>query len=261
MNASDLDNDAGRTGGGPGPAVVLFDLDDTLFAHRGAVAEGIVRHLGLVGGRFAGVDSTDARTLWDALEEKHYHSYLAGTLDFPGQRRARARDFAAAHGVDLSDGEAAAWFDAYFVHYRDSWRLHEDALSCLDELARVIPGVRFGLITNGELAFQREKLMATGLDERVEHVIASGELDVAKPDPRIFVHACAAFGVGPEAAAYVGDRLRTDAIGAAAAGLTGVWLDRLNAKVPEADLVEARRLGVIRITALAALPDVLAPPA
>lgn len=46
---------------------------------------------------------------WWALEEEHYHSYLAGTLDFQGQRRARARDFAAAHGVWLTD--AAAWFD------------------------------------------------------------------------------------------------------------------------------------------------------
>ena len=46
------------------------------------------------------------------------------------------------------------------------------------------------------------------------------------PDPRIFDLACEAFGVAPARALYVGDRLHTDAIGAAAAGLSGVWLDR-----------------------------------
>ncbi|HAM27317.1 MAG TPA: HAD family hydrolase [Microbacteriaceae bacterium] len=244
--------------GANGPSLVLFDLDDTLFAHRVAVAEGIQRHVGSVGGPFADTDAVDAVTLWHALEEQHYHSYLAGELDFQGQRRARARDFAAAHGVELTDGDASAWFDTYFLRYRESWRLHDDALPCLDTLAAAFPGIRFGLITNGELAFQGEKLRATGLDARIEHVIASGELGYAKPDPRIFVHACEVFGVAPQAAVYVGDRLRTDAIGAAAAGLTGVWLDRHGAAVAEADAAEARRLGVIRITGLAALPAALA---
>lgn len=240
------------------PELVLFDLDDTLFAHRGAVEAGIVRHLGVVGGAFANADPTEAVTLWSALEEEHYHSYLAGALDFHGQRRARARDFAAAHGVELGEADASAWFEVYFTHYRDSWRLHADALPCLDALGAAFPGVRFGLITNGDLAFQGEKLRVTGLDRRVEHVIASGELGFAKPDPRIFVHACTVFGVSTEAAVYVGDRLRTDAIGAAAAGLTGVWLDRGAASVAPADAADAARLGIIRIDTLAALPAALA---
>ncbi|WP_241986183.1 hypothetical protein [Cryobacterium sp. TMT2-17-1] len=66
----------------------------------------------------------------------------------------------------------------------------------------------------------------------------------------------------------MGDRLRTDAIGAAAAGLTGVWLDRTAAGAgggaggsgagAGADAAEAARLGIIRITSLAALPGALA---
>lgn len=240
------------------PRLVLFDLDDTLFAHSRAVVEGIGRHLALLGGAFAGADSALALTLWQSLEEEHYHSYLAGALDYHGQRRARARDFAAAHGVTLDDGQALAWFDSYVRHYRAGWRLHEDALPCLDALASRFPGIRIGLITNGEPAFQAEKLRATGLDRRVEHVIASGSLGFAKPDPRIFEHACAVFGVPSAESVYVGDRLRTDAIGAAAAGLTGVWLDRDGVPADDADSAEARRLGVIRVAGLASLPAALA---
>ncbi|HYI32997.1 MAG TPA: HAD family hydrolase [Glaciibacter sp.] len=240
------------------PSVVMFDLDDTVFAHRDAVDRGIVRHLRQLGGPFASADPSETVTLWHALEEEHYHSYLAGELDFQGQRRARARDFAAAHGVYLAEAEAAAWYEAYFTHYESGWRLHDDTLPCLSALEAAYPGVRFGLITNAGLASQVQKLRFTGLAERLEHVIASEAAGFAKPDPRIFLHACTVFEVAPSDAVYVGDRLRTDAIGAAAAGLTGVWLDRRSAVVDDADASEAARLGVIRVTDLLALPEALA---
>ncbi|TFC19150.1 HAD family hydrolase [Cryobacterium algoritolerans] len=239
------------------PSVVLFDLDDTLFAHRGAVADGILRYLAALGGPFDGVDTARAVALWQELEERHYHSYLAGRLDFPGQRRERARDFAAAHGVPLTDQEAADWFGTYFEHYRASWRLHDDVLPCLATLEGEFPGIRFGLITNGEGSHQQPKLERTGLDGRLERVITSAAFGVAKPDRRIFEHACTVFGVRPGEAAYVGDRLRTDAIGAAAAGLTAIWLDRRDAAVDPADAADAARLGVLRITGLAGLPAAL----
>jgi putative hydrolase of the HAD superfamily len=242
------------------PELVLFDLDDTLFAHREAVAAGILGHVAAQGGRGSAADPDTVVTLWHALEERHYHAYLAGDLDFAGQRSARARDFAAAHGVDLTEAAAAAWFEDYFVHYRSHWRLHEDAVPCLDELARRIPGVRFGLITNGELAYQSVKIGDTGLTGRVEHVVASAEFGLSKPAPEIFRHACALFGADPATSVYVGDRLRTDAIGAAAAGLTGVWLDRPGSPPPPAaDLAEAHGLRVIRLNTLTDLPAALAP--
>ncbi len=241
------------------PSVVLFDLDDTLFAHISAVADGILRHLAALGGPFGGVDPVGAVALWRELEERHYHSYLAGRLDFPGQRRERARDFAAAHGVSLSDQEAGEWFATYFEHYRASWRLHDDALPCLAALGEAIPGIRFGLITNGELSHQQPKLVRTGLDVRLERVITSAAFGVAKPDRRIFEHACSVFGVTPGEAVYVGDRLRTDAIGAASAGLTAVWLDRRDSPVAPADAADSARLGVLRITGLADLPAALTP--
>ncbi|TFB68519.1 HAD family hydrolase [Cryobacterium sp. Hz9] len=241
------------------PRVVLFDLDDTLFSHRDAVAAGILLHLDRVGGAFASGDRTAATVLWNALEEEHYHSYLAGDLDFAGQRRARAQDFAASFRIALTDAEADLWFDEYFESYRSSWRLHDDALPCIDELAEMIPGVRFGLITNGDPVFQGEKIRRVGLADRFEHVVTSGALGFAKPDARIFEHACALFDVPVESAVYVGDRLRTDALGAAAAGLTGVWLDRAGASaVGPADTDDAARLGVLRIDTLTRLPGLFA---
>lgn len=156
--------------------VVLFDLDDTLFAHRTAVDRGILAHLAGLG--IVPDDSAAAALLWHELEERHYHRYLAGELDFEGQRRARARDFAAAHGVELADLEAGAWFDAYFEHYRAAWVLHDDALACL---AAIAPPARIGIITNGDPAFQQRKLDQVGLSPFMEHVIARASSATRSP--------------------------------------------------------------------------------
>ena len=208
--------------------LALFDLDDTLMDHRGAVSRGILRHVDTTGA-FPLDDRDGAVALWHELEDRHYHRYLAKELTFAGQRRARALDFAAAHGVALSEVEADAFFDTYFESYRGAWELFDDAMPCLDRLADA--GVRIGVITNGEADYQQVKLERTGISDRFEHVIASGAVGLAKPDPGIFLHACALFDVDPGDALYVGDRLLTDAVGAASAGLTGVWLNRFGSDV------------------------------
>jgi putative hydrolase of the HAD superfamily len=214
--------------------VVLFDLDDTLLDHRLAVDTGIVAHLA------ASIPTADGRAeaaRWHALEEEHYPRYLSGELDLFEQRRVRVRALVEPHGVDLAtDDSADAWYNGYSHEYRAAWALHSDIVPCLDRLDAL--GIRVGVITNGDLVFQAEKIDRIGLGSRVEHLIASGERGYAKPDRRIFAHACAVFGVEPAKATYVGDRLYTDAIGAASAGLDGVWLDRAGAATA-AELAEA----------------------
>ena len=239
------------------PSVVLFDLDDTLFAHQRSVRLGITAQRAAHGGDLAAADAAAELNRWHALEEHHYVRYLEGELGFLEQRRVRARDFVAPFGVDLaSDAGADRWFDGYRAEYERSWSLHDDTLPCLDALAAA--GVRIGIITNGDISFQKVKIDRVGLSSRVEHVIASGELGLAKPDPRIFEYACVRFEVSPADAIYVGDRLRTDAIGAADAGLTGVWLNRGDDATDD-ELGAARASGVLVIGSLAGLPALLAP--
>ena len=240
------------------PRVVLFDLDDTLFAHSRAVASGVAAYRAAHGGALAAADDAVELARWHELEEHHYHRYLAGEIDFREQRRHRARGFVEPFGLDLSsDADADAWFGRYIVEYQLAWVLFDDALPCLDALQAAIPGVRFGVVTNAELPFQREKMDATGLSDRIEHTIASGEVGVAKPHPRIFQAACERFGVEPGDAVYVGDRLDTDAIGAARAGLRGVWLDR-SGPASHDDRQRAAASAVSLVATLDELPALLA---
>ncbi|MFM9876801.1 MAG: HAD family hydrolase [Rhodoglobus sp.] len=233
-------------------SVVLFDLDDTIFAHRQAVERGIASHLAS-----SGVTTVDPGEIarWTELEERHYHRYLTGELDYLGQRRARARDFGAPYGLRFThDSEAEGWFEEYLDHYRAAWSLYDDTLPCLDALTQ--RGMRLGIITNGDKDFQQAKLARMGLEGRFKHVVASGSVGITKPDARIFELACGLFGVPASDALYIGDRLATDAVGARDAGLRGVWLVRDgSATADEVGAAEASGVTVIR--SLAELPALL----
>ena len=231
--------------------VMLFDLDDTLFAHSKAVAAGVAAHRRAHGGAIAAADEAAEFARWTFLEEHHYHRYLSGELGFLEQRRERSRGFVEPFGLDLSDDAVAdEWFGRYLAQYRLAWELHPDTIPLLDALPQ-----RLGVITNAELGFQLSKIEAMGIATRFERVIASGEVGHAKPDPRIFRAAVERFGVRAEQVAYVGDRLHTDAIGAAEAGLMGVWLTRSAPSAAES--AEADAAGVAVIRTLAQLPDQL----
>ncbi len=108
--------------------------------------------------------------------------------------------------------------------------LFDDALPCLRRLrAR---GVALGLVTNGDVRLQREKLARHGLDDRFDAVVIDGEFGVGKPDPAVYRHVIARLGVEAACATMVGDNVEWDVLGAERAGVTGVWLDRGGAGLP-----------------------------
>lgn len=222
---------------------VLFDLDGTLLDHEGAAAEAIVRS-------FPDVDPAWLVPRWVELTEEAVDRYLAGELSLEAQRRTRIVSLARELGLgDWDEARADAWLAGFLPRYRAAWRPFPDAAGALDALAA--RGLRLGVITNGDAEQQRAKVERIGFADLLPVVVTSSEVGSAKPDAAIFRTACAALGVEPGAAAYVGDRLMIDARGAAAAGLTGVWLDRSGDPPPG-------ELDVPRITTLDALPGSLA---
>jgi putative hydrolase of the HAD superfamily len=109
-------------------------------------------------------------------------------------------------------------------------------------------GVPLALVTNGASCLQREKFAASGLGDRFDAVVVSGDLGVGKPDAAVFRHALALLGASADAAVMVGDSLDRDIEGARAAGLRAVWINRTGRPRPE---------GVTEISTLAALAAVV----
>jgi len=112
--------------------------------------------------------------------------------------------------------------------YRKAFKVYEDVEPALKELKQ--KGYRLIIISNvSSLENLSIYLAQTGLKDYFELLIASGSVGFEKPDPGIFRIALEKTGVSPDETVHVGDDYEADYLGAEAAGLVGVLLDRKNA--------------------------------
>lgn len=86
-------------------------------------------------------------------------------------------------------------------------------------------GYRIGVVSNAEGRVARD-LDNAGYRGLFETVVDSHVVGVEKPDPAIFAIALTTMGAEPDSTVYLGDVPSVDVIGARAAGITAVLLDR-----------------------------------
>jgi putative hydrolase of the HAD superfamily len=133
---------------------------------------------------------------------------------------------------------------ANFARLRDRFGLDDDAaqmwqdyvglmastVTCRTEVAGGLGRLRaagwtIGIITNGASDIQRAKLTATGLSSLVDGVAISGDLEIRKPDLRLFELAASRCGVSlADGGWMVGDNPAGDIGGGRQAGLRTIWL-------------------------------------
>lgn len=105
----------------------------------------------------------------------------------------------------------------------DRWALYDDVVPAFARLrAR---GIAVGIISNWDSRL-RGLLEGLGLGDLLGDVVASAEVGLHKPDPRIYQLACERLAVKPGQAAHVGDHHYADYLGASALGMTAVLIDR-----------------------------------
>jgi putative hydrolase of the HAD superfamily len=246
---------------------LLLDLDDTLVVEEPAAVAAFAataraaaerypldpRQLALDGracarelwrgtevsafGRSIGISSWEA--LWCRYEGDDEE--LCALREWsPGFRRDAWRAALGRQGIE--DDELAAELGERFGEERRArHETFEDAAPALDALRG---DYRLALVTNGASCLQREKFEASGLADRFDAVVVSGDLRNAKPHPAVYAHALDAVGAAPGDAVMVGDSLRNDVDGALAAGLRAVWVNRDGRPRPadRGDLVEISSL-------------------
>jgi HAD superfamily hydrolase (TIGR01549 family) len=117
-------------------------------------------------------------------------------------------------------------FDTHQRIGREMDRLFGDVYDFLADVRSA--GMLIALVTNSSSRSQRTRLSSLGLDGAFDHVVISGELGIAKPDPAIFHEALTRLQIPATSAWHVGDSILTDIAGAAAAGIRSVWLNREN---------------------------------
>lgn len=143
-----------------------------------------------------------------------------------------------------------AWEVLQYEHAlfsRNNATLYEDVLPTLDQLQQT--DLKVGIISNWDTPLHA-MVEELGLAPYFDVIVASHDQRVrsAKPDAAIFEYALNTVGVSPEEAVHVGDSFEADIMGAHAAGIRAILLDR--------DGTQTGRWGET-IRTLHALPDLL----
>lgn len=118
--------------------------------------------------------------------------------------------------------------------------LHTDYLRILGQCSALVPGARtllenikarglkIGVLSNGFKEVQFDKLRSGGVLDMIDCIVLSDEIDINKPDRRIFDYALQKAGTTAEHSIMIGDNPDTDIKGALNAGWRAVFFNRNN---------------------------------
>ncbi|MFF4647243.1 HAD family hydrolase [Streptomyces sp. NPDC001389] len=181
--------------------LAFFDLDGTLADRQSALSDAVT-----------GLCRTHALA---PEAEQWLRTELAD--------RANAGDFARLQAAFALKVSAAQLWHEYVSLMAAGSACHPEVLNGLARLRAA--GWTIGIVTNGAGDIQRAKLAATGLADLVDGVAVSGDLEIRKPDRRIFELAASRCKVSlADGGWMVGDNPTGDIGGGHQAGLRTIWL-------------------------------------
>ena len=207
---------------------VIFDLDDTITDFMSAADTAFISAFADIAEEHE-VDVDDLHARYMELFEEFYTLHLEGHVnleEFRVYRFSRAFEMV---GLPVDDSflDMTVDFQYYYDHELETFPGACEVLRDLDELYPL------GLITNGPTDAQWRKINKFDLSEIFEVILVSGQLGIAKPDPRIFDVALEGLRVAPEEAIMVGNSLEHDHLGAMNAGVRFVWANHRNEDLPD----------------------------
>jgi FMN phosphatase YigB (HAD superfamily) len=193
---------------------VAFDYRDTLAEFRWDEAlwrRGVAALVAAAGG-----DAGAAARVGEGLRRRFARP--AGDpaeLDYPAAVAAALRDA----GIDAAPAAVRRGIEAEYRSWAPARHVHPDTPALLDGVRGL--GLRSAVAANtfDPPGLFRADLAEQGIGGRVDAVVLSCEVGVRKPDARFFAAVAEALGVDPHEALFVGDSVRDDVRGAAAAGM------------------------------------------
>ena len=193
----------------PAYRAVLFDLDNTLGDRPAAVRRWAEKLYFSQPGLMAKVEREEAvRQIieWDAGG----HVFAPQLFERMVSEWPFVRE-----GVD----ELVEW---HRREYPAAFRPDPQVSRLLSRVTRA--GLPWGIVTNGP-PFQRDKVVALGLEKMAQCVVISLEFGAGKPGPAIFLEGLRLLGEDdPSKALFVGDSPAADIEGAHSAGMATAWL-------------------------------------
>ncbi len=209
--------------------IIAFDLDDTLWPCLPTIEyaeetlyEWLDRH-------YPGITNKYSRAEMSARRKQFTRDNPECTVNLSLMRHEFLRFLAVEANYDtevlVRDG-----FEVFF-HARQQVTFYDDVLPSLERLKQ---SYRLGSISNGNASVKH-----VGLGQIFEHSVSAADLNIAKPDKRIFHKLAEHFEAPPEQVLYVGDHPEYDVVGSEQAGMPSVWINREDINWP-ADMPEPK---------------------
>lgn len=204
--------------------MIFFDIDNTLINYDASEKTAVSRLIREISGK----GPTDGQLdYWHEISHDFFRKYLRKELSFEEQGKRRIECLLSHIGTACDD--CSGLFNEYQRLLSDSQTLFSDVIPCLDS----IKDERLGVISNGQNKQQRQKLIKTGIIERFETVVLSGECGFAKPDTEIFEYAMRLSNITADDMIYVGDNYDTDIVPCKRLGIKCILVNRSNTAVPK----------------------------
>lgn len=195
---------------------ICLDLDDTLWPVWPTIARAELALQGWLKLRApraaALVADSQARA---ALRQQVMEAHPDLHHDLSHQRQALIR--LALHQCGEDTAHAPEAFEIFFAE-RNRVDFYNDALPALAQMAARFPLLA---VSNGNADLAR-----VGVDHLFAGSVSARDAGVAKPDGRIFAAAAKRLGLAPQQVLHVGDDPALDVLGALAAGMQAVWVNR-----------------------------------
>ena len=116
-------------------------------------------------------------------------------------------------------------FDEIYLFFANpaAWELYPDTVESLEQLKS--NAISLAIVSNWNSSLKK---VVDGLNiaDYFDFMLASAEVGVKKPSPKIFHKALECAGIEPSRVVHVGDTYQTDVLGARRAGIRGIMLDR-----------------------------------
>jgi putative hydrolase of the HAD superfamily len=208
---------------------VLFDLDDTLFDHKHSRLKG----LEALQKKYQKLSAVPI----EELEEEHerllgaanYCTVPSGNLIMADSTTTGISKLCAMYGVTLSIEDERNAVDLYTNEYLKNRQPVPGSIELLETLMNY---AKLGVIANGQLEQEMEKLTACKIDKLLDYFIISETGCYKKPSKQLFEIALQKVDVTPSNAVYVGDSWNCDILPAVSVGMKAVWLNRYGQENP-----------------------------
>lgn len=207
--------------------VLIFDLDNTLINYGGVTEKAWKltcqrcveeKKMSLDAAKLTYEIIKVNNLIWEDENKRP-----KGNFSFYELRKSIVKE-ALSH-LKIENDEIVEYIVSNYSHYKhEAVYVFEDVFDTLKELRK--RGYLIVLLTNGDSAFQREKLKRFDMEKLFDGIFIDGEQGVGKPEKEAYDNVLNMFQVQPYEACMIGDHYLWEVVAPISYGLKAIWVNR-----------------------------------